>query len=82
MRKYGEGQERKLIHAVCNQCGRTLKVENGNLKEFCFGGDAVFGYFSRKDGTRHHFDLCEGCYDKLTAGFAVEVEETEDTELM
>ena len=82
MRKYGEGQEKKLIQVVCNQCGRPLKVENGYLKEYCFSADTVFGYFSRKDGARHHFDLCEECYDALTAGFALEAEEQEETELI
>lgn len=82
MRKYGEGQERKLIQVVCNKCGRALKVEDGYLKEYCFSADTVFGYFSRKDGMRHHFDLCEDCYDALTAGFAVDVEEAAETELL
>lgn len=82
MRKYRDNQEKKLIQVVCNQCGRALKTENERLKEFCFEADALFGYFSRKDGARHHFDLCEDCYDKLTAGFAVPVEETEEMELL
>ena len=34
MRKYEE-QKEKLIEAVCNCCGRALKVENGYLKEGC-----------------------------------------------
>ena len=71
MRRYVDGQDRKLMKVVCNKCGRQLKMENGYLKEFCFTGDAVFGYFSHKDGTAHHFDLCEDCYDALTAQFAV-----------
>ena len=82
MRRYEEGQDKKLIQVVCNKCGRQLKVENGYLREFCFDADAAFGYFSRKDGVRHHFDLCEDCYDNLTAGFAVPVEEAEDLELL
>ena len=57
-------------------------MENGYLKEYCFSADTVFGYFSRKDGVRHHFDLCEECYDALTAGFALEAEEQEETELL
>lgn len=82
MRKYRDGQEKKLIQVVCNHCGRALKTEDGRLKEFCFEADTVFGYFSRKDGTRHHFDLCEDCYDNLTAQFALPVEETEEMELL
>ncbi len=80
MRKYG--QDGKLMMAVCNKCGRTLKVEQGYLREFCFEGAASFGYFSRKDGTVQHFDLCEDCYDELTARFLVPAEEIEETELV
>lgn len=82
MRKYGDGQEKKLMKVVCNKCGRTLKVENGYLKEFCFSADAVFGYFSRKDGVSEHFDLCEDCYDEVTSQFTVPAEETEAEELI
>ena len=82
MRKYGDGQDRKLIQVVCNKCGRQLKVENGYLKEGCFFGDAVFGYFSRRDGSACHFDLCEDCFDELLAQFAVPAEEEDSTELL
>lgn len=78
MRKYVDGQDKKLIGVICNKCGRKLKVENGYLREFCFGADAAFGYFSRRDGVTQHFDLCEDCYDELTAQFTVAVEETEE----
>ena len=81
MRRYGDGVK-KLEKVVCNKCGRTLRVENGLLKEFCFSADAVFGYFSRKDGVSQHFDLCEDCYDEWTAQFRVPVEETENLEFL
>ena len=82
MRKFNDGQDRKLVEVVCNKCGKKLKVENGHLKEYCFSADAVFGYFSRKDGMTQHFDLCEDCYDELTAQFTVPVEEKEELELL
>ena len=82
MRKYEDGQDKKLMKVVCNKCGRSLKVENGYLREFCFSADTVFGYFSQKDGMEHHFDLCEDCYDNLTSQFTVPVEETEELELL
>lgn len=81
MRRYGDGAK-ILEKVVCNKCGRTLRVEKGLLKEFCFSADTVFGYFSRKDGVSQHFDLCEDCYDELTAQFAVAAEETEEAELL
>ncbi len=82
MRKFQIGQERKLTQVLCNQCGRKLKVEDGYLKEGCFTADAAFGYFSRKDGIRHQFDLCEDCYDKMISRFKVPVEADEETELL
>lgn len=82
MRRYDDGQEKKLTQVVCNRCGRELKLENGYLKEGCFTADAAFGYFSRKDGTTHHFDLCEDCYDEIISQFQVPVETAENTELL
>ncbi|MCI8529661.1 MAG: hypothetical protein HFH82_11015 [Lachnospiraceae bacterium] len=82
MREYESGRERILMGVVCNQCGRKLKVEKGYLREFCFSADTVFGYFSRKDGTKHHFDLCEDCYDQLTSQFSIPVEIGEAAELL
>lgn len=82
MRKYREVQENGLVQVVCNKCGRSLRVEDGRLKEGCFSAEAVFGYFSRKDGDVHQFDLCEDCYDSLIAQFAIPVEERAQTELL
>ncbi len=82
MRKYCDVEGRKLMRVICNQCGRELKVENGDLREECFSADLVFGYFSRKDGAVHHFDICEDCYDQMIARFAVPVEEETATELL
>lgn len=82
MRKYQAGQDRKLTQVVCNRCGRKLKVEDGYLKEGCFSAETSFGYFSRKDGTRHSFDLCEDCYDTLTESFQIPVEVKNETEFV
>lgn len=82
MRRYEEGTERKLTRVVCNMCGRQLKLQDGRLREGCFTADAVFGYFSRKDGETHHFDLCEDCYDGILAKFRVPAETEEETELL
>ena len=82
LQKYRETEESKLEKVVCNKCGRSLKVENGRLKEGCFSATAAFGYFSRKDGSVHRFDLCEDCYDEMIAQFTVPVEEEEASELL
>lgn len=82
MRRYNNDNEKKLIQVVCNQCKKELKIDNGYLKEGCFTADYSFGYFSRKDGTKHQFDLCEDCYDRLVAQFAVLVDSSQEKELL
>lgn len=73
MHKYGK--------VICNQCKKQLKGDENLLKEGCFSVDYTFGYFSNKDGTRHRFELCEDCYDRMIRQFAIPVEEDEETEL-
>lgn len=82
MRQYREGEQRMLLRAVCNCCGKELKTENGYLKEECFHAEHSYGYFSEKDGVRHRFDLCESCYEKWIRSFAVPVEEEEVREFL
>lgn len=82
MRKYLEEKGTEPVGVICNGCGKELLVENGIVKEGCFHVDAVFGYFSKKDGQIHSFDLCEDCYDKMTAQFTIPVEEKEAKELL
>lgn len=82
MRKYLDENNNELLCVVCNKCGKELLVENGILKEGCFETKTAFGYFSRKDGQVHSFDLCEDCYDRMVADFKVPVEEREVRELL
>jgi predicted nucleic acid-binding Zn-ribbon protein len=82
MRKYTKIEDNQLLEVRCNQCGRVLQVENGMLKEGCFHGENVFGYFSTKDGTKHSFDLCEACYDCMISKFKIPVEESEANEYL
>ena len=61
----------------CNKCGKIIKFERGIAKE-----DAIFishewGYFSKKDGERHSFCLCESCYDIIRESFALPVQKEE-----
>lgn len=66
----------------CNQCG-TL-ISSGNEKKIVeqdwFTGEKAWGYFSEKDGKKHRFALCESCYDRLVAGFAIPVFQEDVTE--
>ncbi len=82
MRKYLDETNRELASVICNYCGKELLVENGILKEGCLKVDASFGYFSRKDGQNHKFDLCEDCYEKMIARFRIPVECQEEKELL
>lgn len=82
MRRFEDETSGQLARVICNQCGKELKLEDGYLKEGCFTADVVFGYFSKKDGTRHRFDLCEECYDKMVGQFQIPVEESEALELL
>ena len=79
MRKSENG---KLTQIICNSCGRELKVEKEIIREGYFTADVRFGYFSRKDGMRHTFDLCEDCYDRWIGRFVIPVEEVPETELL
>lgn len=67
---------------ICNRCKKVLKSDKDFLKEGVFSADYAFGYFSRKDGTRHRFDLCEDCYDEIIGSFEIPVDVIEETELV
>ena len=82
MRIYLDENRKEPIAVICNKCKKELKVENGIIKEGCFCSDAQFGYFSKKDGMRYSFDLCEDCFDKMLKGFEIPAEEAEVTEYM
>lgn len=79
MRKEENG---KLTQVRCNGCGRELKLDKEIIREGYFTAEPRFGYFSRKDGTRHKFDLCEDCYDKWIQTFTIPVEEVPETEFL
>lgn len=60
---------------ICAQEGRDYASYLAVSKEW--------GYFSdKKDGTRHCFDLCEECYDKLVEQFVIPPEKQRVTELL
>lgn len=67
---------------ICNQCGKKMLEKDGILKEGCVRIRNRFGYFSKRDGVTHSFNLCEPCYDQLISGFSVPVKEEEDRELL
>ena len=82
MREYMENDKNTVKKIVCNQCGKSLQVEDGIVKEGVFRWMARWGFFSEKDGEIHTFDLCEACYDRMAASFRIPVEKEEQTELL
>lgn len=72
--------EAELEQVTCNQCGKKLLVQDGIVKEGCFSISYTFDYFSNKDGYIYNLDLCEECFDKWNAGFAIpaQIEETKE----
>ena len=81
MQRYGD-QEKAQLEVKCNQCGRNVFVQKDILKEDVFHVEKVWGYFSKKDGKKHTWDLCEECYEKLVKGFAIPLDEMDVTELL
>lgn len=59
---------------ICNRCGKEISVKNGRKTEGVFSVDFQWEYPAEKDCERHSFDLCESCYDEITAAFKVPVE--------
>ena len=81
-KKKKEMQKLRLEQAICNQCGKEIKVEDGIIKEGCFSVDYPFDYFSDKDGFIYSLDLCEPCFDAWIKGFKKPVEIRESREFL
>ncbi len=67
-------ESERLQKTICNRCGKEIPVADGCETEGVFHVDYKWGYFSRKDGERHKFDLCESCYDSLLEQFCIPAE--------
>lgn len=64
-------KKKNPIH--CNSCGKMIVFENGIMKEDAFEAKKEWGYFSKRDLEVHHFNLCEDCYEQITAQFKIPV---------
>ena len=53
---------------------KEILVENGVAEADMLSVQKRWGYFSNKDNDVHEFDLCEECYDKWIATFAIPIE--------
>ncbi len=74
MRHYQMKETKEIQKIICNKCGKEIPVVNGFAREGVFCGVCDWGYFSRKDGEKHMFDLCEACYDEMVCSFQIPVE--------
>ena len=72
----------ELKELVCNRCGKKIKIDQGAAAEGVCTVQVQWGYFSRKDGERHTFDLCEDCYDEIVREFTIPVKIEPYTELL
>ena len=67
-------QEKKEVEKIiCNKCGKEILVKNGISEEDVLSIQKRWGYFSNKDNEVHEIDLCEECYDKWIATFAIPI---------
>lgn len=82
MKIYRDDRKEEISAVICNKCGKKLLVTKGTVMEGVFSGEADWGYFSRKDGEHHSFDLCESCYDKLVKSFQIPMDVQEHVELI
>lgn len=72
----------KEMGLYCNCCGKQIIVERGIIKEGTFSAEITWGYFSRKDGEKDSFTLCEDCYDGIVEKFSVPVKKVEEKEFV
>ncbi len=66
----------------CNACGQIIKHDGSVFVEDALVVTKEWGYFSKKDGKRHRFCLCESCYDKMIENFNIPVDLEDVTEYM
>lgn len=67
--------------ASCTRCGRKLQTDGLHREEY-IEITKTWGYFSKKDGQKHHLILCESCYDEIIAPFMERIEVKEEIELL
>lgn len=71
-----------MVKVQCNQCGKIYEYEKETAQDDFLYVQKDWGYFSKKDGVRHQFVLCETCYDQWIRNFSIPVSESEINELV
>lgn len=82
MRRYEQGSSNKVTEAMCNMCGRSIKIQKGMITDGVLSIEYKWGYFSDFDGETHSFDICQDCYKKLEKKFVIPIDKEETNELM
>lgn len=82
MRRYNEETKRELVGMTCNKCGKNITVDKGIVGQGVFSISYGWGYFSKKDGENHNFDICEDCYDELISSFIIPINIEERHEIV
>lgn len=67
---------------ICNCCKKIVQEEGKISKSEFLHVEKQWGYFSKKDGEKQEFDLCEECYDRWTSSFQIPVQKQEMTEFV
>lgn len=82
MRRYEHEGSNNIIEAMCNMCGRTIKIQKGMVMDGVLSVDYKWGYFSDFDGETHSFDICQECYKKLEKKFVIPIDREDINEML
>jgi protein-arginine kinase activator protein McsA len=80
MKRYDE--ETKTEWMICNCCGQKIARQQEYDRVAVLTVSKVWGYFSKWDGSRHSFDICEDCYEKMIQSWKYPPDREEETELL
>lgn len=80
MKKYDEYNKKEMI--ICNCCGSVIADADSSDKAVFLAVSKVWGYFSKWDGCRHSFHICEHCYEKMIHTWVYPPDCEEETELL
>lgn len=82
MRRYGQNNDNRIVNAMCNMCGRNIKIQNGIIMDGVLSVEYKWGYFSDFDGQKHSFDICQECYKKLEKKFVIPIDKEDINEMI
>ncbi|MFV0314753.1 MAG: hypothetical protein ACK5I7_06570 [Anaerotignum sp.] len=61
----------EVSKVICNCCGKEIPLVGDGMWEEYFHAEKYWGYFSKQDGRKDSFDLCQDCYEKMVEGFKI-----------